>query len=205
MTAFYIVAVFSDFTPHAVPAFLRVLRTILCLWRINDQSYGALRHCLDRHFSTWTAPGTSVFPTRLQFLGTDTERILWSLNSNPPSLLYTEIDVMGCHTPFLGIAKPIYLDGFFNAIYADLWYGNYSARTTMETSRSNGPPVKIYIDYALALQTFVEGPCWQQAPLCPQTSRDTRAISPTSVPSSTSTFVTTNQSRLSTPDSDQCS
>ena len=46
-----------------------------------------------------------------------------SLGNDPPSLLYIDYEVTGFHT-CLDLAKPIYLDGFFNAAYADLLYDN---------------------------------------------------------------------------------
>ena len=45
-----------------------------------------------------------------------------SLDIDAPYLLYVDYEVTGYHTPFLDLAKPIYMDGFFNAAYADLMY-----------------------------------------------------------------------------------
>lgn len=128
---------------------------------IKGQSYGCLRHHLDRATQVLDPErpaGLQSLPCAFGFGDGHEGNVMVSLDSSPPSLLYTDYEVAGYHTPFLDLAKPIYLDGFFNAAYADLLCekipceygsGNTWVDWTIERER-------ISIDYGLALE-----PLWK--------------------------------------------
>lgn len=124
---------------------------------IKGQSYGCLRHHLDRATEVLDLErpaGLQSLPCAFGFGDGHGGNVMVSLDRSPPSLLYTDYEVAGYHTPFLDLAKPIYLDGFFNAAYADLLYekipreddsDNTWVDWTIERER-------ISIDYGLALE-----------------------------------------------------
>lgn len=129
--------------------------------KINGQSHGTLRYHLDRatHILDPERPaGLQSLPYAFGFGDGHGGNVMVSLDKNPPSLLYIDYEVTGYHTPFLDLAKPIYLDGFFNAAYADLLYddllrnddnGNIWVEWTIEKDC-------ISIDYDLYLE-----PLWK--------------------------------------------
>ena len=92
---------------------------------INGQSHGTLRHQLDRAtllLDPHRAEGLQSLPIAFGFGDGHGGNVMVSLDMDSPSLLYVDYEVTGSHTPFLDLAKPIYMDGFFNAAYADLMY-----------------------------------------------------------------------------------
>ena len=93
---------------------------------INGRGYGSLRHHFDRASHTLDPKRTTGLSSLLCAFGLGDGHggnVMVTLDSEAPSLLYVDYEVTGWHTPFLDLAKPIYLDGFFNAAYADLLYG----------------------------------------------------------------------------------
>ena len=93
---------------------------------VNGKSHGTLRHRLDcaTHILDQERPGgIQSLPSAFGFGDGHGGNVMISSDPNPPSLLYIDYEVTGYHTPFLDLAKPIYLDGFFNAAYADILYG----------------------------------------------------------------------------------
>ncbi|RYP65401.1 hypothetical protein DL769_006323 [Monosporascus sp. CRB-8-3] len=63
-------------------------------------------------------------------------------------LLFIDYEASGYHSPLLDIAKPIYLDGFFNILYADLLTGDLAGSTMVTHAVS---PEAIRIDYQLSI------------------------------------------------------
>lgn len=94
---------------------------------INGQNRGTLRHQF--HRATYVLDperpaGLQSLPFAFGFGDGHGGNVMVSLDCDPPSLLYVDYEVTGHHTPFLDLAKPIYLDGFFNVMYADLLHDN---------------------------------------------------------------------------------
>ena len=92
---------------------------------INGQIHGTLRQQLDRAtllLDPHRAEGFQSLPIAFSFGDGHAGNTMVSLDIGSPSLLYVDYEVTGYHTPFLDLAKPIYMDGFFNAAYADLMY-----------------------------------------------------------------------------------
>ena len=92
---------------------------------IKSQGYGSLRRYFDRAshvLDPQQSTGLPSLPCAFGFGDGHGGNVMVTLDSDAPSLLYVDYEVTGWHTPFLDLAKPIYLDGFFNAAYADLLY-----------------------------------------------------------------------------------
>lgn len=128
---------------------------------INGQSHGTLRYHLDRatHILDPERPaGLQSLPCAFGFGDGHGGNVLVSLDMSPPSLLYIDYEVTGFHTPFLDLAKPIYLDGFFDAMYADLLYDDILHKDDSGSIWVDWKIGKdcISIDYGLALE-----PLWK--------------------------------------------
>ena len=92
---------------------------------INGQCHGTLRHQLDRATLVLDPHRTEGLQSLLFAFGFGDGHggnVMISSDIDSPSLLYVDYEVTGYHTPFLDMAKPIYMDGFFNAAYADVMY-----------------------------------------------------------------------------------
>lgn len=90
---------------------------------INGEDYGTLQHHLEQAFHLLDPHVQTEIqspPCAFGFGDGHEENVMVSLDDSLPSLLYVDYEVTGYHTPFLDLAKPIYLDCFFNAMYADL-------------------------------------------------------------------------------------
>lgn len=127
---------------------------------INGQSHGTLRHQLDRAtqlLDPHRVEGLQSLPNAFGFGDGHGGNIMVYLDIESPSLLYVDYEVSGYHTPFLDLANPIYLDGFFNAVYADPAYEWLPSKTYNSD---------IWIDWAidkghLSIQyDFNLGPFW---------------------------------------------
>ena len=128
---------------------------------IDGRSYGTLRRHFDR--ATYMLDperyaGLQSLPCAFGLGDGHGGNVMTTLYSNQPALLYIDYEVAGYHTPFLDMAKPIYLDGFFDAAYADLLYnslpcksndGNTWVQWTMEDGH-------LSLSYGLALE-----PLWK--------------------------------------------
>lgn len=128
---------------------------------INGQSHGTLRYHLDRatHILDPERPaGLQSLPCAFGFGDGHGGNVLVSLDMSPPSLLYIDYEVTGFHTPFLDLAKSIYLDGFFDAMYADLLYDDILHKDDSGSIWVDWKTGKdcISIDYGLALE-----PLWK--------------------------------------------
>ena len=128
---------------------------------IKGQNHGTLRHHLDRAtyiLDPERPAGLQSLPCAFGFGDGHGGNVMVSLDSNPPPILYVDYEVTGHNTPFLDLVKPIYLDGFFSAAYADLLYeylprkndvGDIWVEWTIEKDR-------IFIDYGFTLE-----PLWK--------------------------------------------
>ena len=124
---------------------------------INGQSYGSLRHHFDRAkyiLDPRRPTGLSSLPCAFGFGDGHGGNVMVTLSSDTPSLLYVDYEVTGWHTPFLDLAKPIYLDGFFNAAYADLLYEKIPHKHDGENIWLDWKIEKdqLSIDYSFALE-----------------------------------------------------
>ena len=98
-------------------------------WIINGKRFGSLRHYLRLATDVLDpvmADGISSLPFAFGLGDGHGGNLMVSPDCSPSEVLYIDYEVTGIHTPFLDLAKPLYMDGFFEVAYADLLYGDLS-------------------------------------------------------------------------------
>ena len=94
---------------------------------VNGRNHQSLQYHLDRDSQVLVPERVGGLDSLLILFGFDDGQggnFMVSRASSPPSMLYVDYEVVGYHTHFLDLAKPIYQDGFFNVAYADVLYGD---------------------------------------------------------------------------------
>jgi hypothetical protein len=90
---------------------------------INGVAYASLRSIFDNALAILdphSATGLSSLPVAFGLGDSHGGNIMISPDNFPEGYIHIDYEVSGLHCPFLDMAKGIYLDGFFNALYADL-------------------------------------------------------------------------------------
>ena len=124
---------------------------------INHRSYGTLRRTFDRAtriLDPERSAGLQSLPCAFGLGDGHGGNVMTTLDSNPTALLYIDYEMAGYHSPFLDMAKPIYLDGFFNAAYADILYESLPCQSSddkiwIQWTIEDG---RLSISYDLALE-----------------------------------------------------
>lgn len=132
---------------------------------LNGNPYPPLRTLLDKALQVLDPKGKMGFlPTAFGLGDSHGGNVLINENNNDincPRILYVDYEAAGFHTPFLDMAKPLYLDGFFDILYADLMHENLTAADSMndcglkvQWAVDGG---KILIDYQIELELLEKG------------------------------------------------
>ncbi|KAL9110333.1 MAG: hypothetical protein Q9227_005064 [Pyrenula ochraceoflavens] len=90
---------------------------------INGVAYSPLRHYLDRaeeFLNPEALDGLNSLPKAFGLGDGHGGNLMVTEDCACPKMMYLDYEVSGSHCPFLDMAKPIYGDGFFNVLYADL-------------------------------------------------------------------------------------
>ena len=125
-------------------------------WIINGERFGSLRHYLDlgrEALDPVIVDGISSLPLAFGLGDGHGGNLMVSPGRPLSDLLYIDYEVAGTHTPFLDLAKPLYMDGFFEAAYADLMHGDLSNHNDHNKTRLHWKVEEdsVVINYALDL------------------------------------------------------
>ena len=96
---------------------------------INGKGHRLLKYHLDSArfvLNSTKANGLSILPVALELDDAHGVNVTVNPTERPTPSIHIDYEVAGYQSPFLNLAKPIYLDSFFEAAYADVLPGNLS-------------------------------------------------------------------------------
>jgi hypothetical protein len=127
---------------------------------INGVTYPPLRHHFDRAtdlLDPYKEGGLSSLPVAFGLGDGHGGNLMVTedINGSSARAMYIDYEVSGSHSPFLDMAKSIYIDAFFNVLYADLLCGTAIKSSSSKNNMSGATvswdiqPDTIDIDYKL--------------------------------------------------------
>ncbi|KOS20768.1 hypothetical protein ESCO_004370 [Escovopsis weberi] len=127
---------------------------------INGVSHPPLRHYLDRaqellnpHLAGSQATLASL-PIAIGLGDGHGGNVMVVEGKSPAAFIHIDYEVSGSHTPILDMAKPLWLDGFFNVAYADLLESSITDQRTKSGTSVSWilDEDSIYLDYDVACE-----------------------------------------------------
>ena len=123
---------------------------------INGKEFQTLRHYLQRAehvLNPKRRSGLKSLPITFGLGDGHGGNVMISDSQKPSTITYIDYEVAGYHTPFLDLAKPLYLDGFMEIAYADLMHEDLDSNSLAGNSvqwRVQADSVRI--DYTFDMQ-----------------------------------------------------